>query len=322
MQVEIMIGTLPMMKMSRKSEEDTRKIKILGNFSPSNHHGKNVYGIDGLCPTLCAGSVVKNGLNILVNREGNLSMDKKVIKNNFIKLDENRLMTTTKDGNALCVTTTRPTRPVGKKLTNYVLEKQIEDNFTEIEDGKYVTTDKERESCYAVTTRPRGRPLHKKQDNYVLEECIGSTQKHAARTDGTEAPTLTCAMGLGGGHIPMLKLRESTKKGYKEAKEGDGVELSRSHCSVRRGVSHDDSTGALNTQEGSWGTVTNDYRIRKLTPKECERLQAFPDDWTKYGKDDELISDTQRYKCCGNAVTTSVITAIVDEMFDGVNDVD
>ena len=42
------------------------------------------------------------------------------------------------------------------------------------------------------------------------------------------------------------------------------------------------------------------------------------DDWTKYGKDGELISDTQRYKCCGNAVTTNVITAIVDEMFDKV----
>ena len=211
----------------------------------------------------------------------------------------------------------------GGKTGLYLVEdnmdkKVIDDNFTEVEKDKYVTTDKERESCYAVTPRPRSRPLSKKPDNYVLEECIGSTQKHAARTDGTEAPTLTCAMGQGGGHIPMLKLRESTKKGYKEAKEGDGVELSRSHCSVRRGVSHDDSTGALNTQEGSWGTVTNDYRIRKLTPKECERLQAFPDDWTKYGKDDELISDTQRYKCCGNAVTTSVITAIVNEMFESV----
>ena len=65
--------------------------------------------------------------------------------------------------------------------------------------------------------------------------------------------------------------------------------------------------------------VYDGMTVRKLTPVECERLQGFPDDWTKYGKDDELISDTQRYKCCGNAVTTNVITAIVDEMFDKVN---
>lgn len=55
-------------------------------------------------------------------------------------------------------------------------------------------------------------------------------------------------------------------------------------------------------------------RIRRLTPIECERLQGFPDNWTKYGltKDGKVIeiSDTQRYKCCGNAVTTNVITDI------------
>lgn len=61
--------------------------------------------------------------------------------------------------------------------------------------------------------------------------------------------------------------------------------------------------------------VYDGMTVRKLTPIECERLQGFPDNWTQYGKDDEQISDTQRYKCCGNAVTTNVITAIVDEMF-------
>lgn len=59
-------------------------------------------------------------------------------------------------------------------------------------------------------------------------------------------------------------------------------------------------------------------KIRQLTPLECERLQGFPDNWTQKGKDDEPISDTQRYKCCGNAVTTNVITAIINEMFKEV----
>ena len=55
--------------------------------------------------------------------------------------------------------------------------------------------------------------------------------------------------------------------------------------------------------------------VRKLTPRECERLQGFPDDWTKYGKEGELISDTQRYKCLGNAVTTTVVADIVSRLF-------
>ena len=44
--------------------------------------------------------------------------------------------------------------------------------------------------------------------------------------------------------------------------------------------------------------------IRRLTPRECERLQGFPDGWT------EGVSDTQRYKMCGNAVTVNVVYEI------------
>ena len=47
--------------------------------------------------------------------------------------------------------------------------------------------------------------------------------------------------------------------------------------------------------------LVNKSRIRRLTPTECERLQGFPDGWT------EGVSDTQRYKCLGNAVTVNVI---------------
>ena len=55
-----------------------------------------------------------------------------------------------------------------------------------------------------------------------------------------------------------------------------------------------------------------DKCIRKLTPVECERLQGLPDNWTQYGVDGELISNTQRYKCIGNAVTVNVIKHIFD----------
>ncbi len=68
----------------------------------------------------------------------------------------------------------------------------------------------------------------------------------------------------------------------------------------------DGITRSLKSTEGSGNKpkVLNDMRIRRLTPTECERLQGFPDGWT------EGISDTQRYKCLGNAVTTNVVTEI------------
>jgi len=54
--------------------------------------------------------------------------------------------------------------------------------------------------------------------------------------------------------------------------------------------------------------------VRRLTPIECERLQGFPDNWTQYGADSKLISNTQRYKMCGNAVTTNVVTAVIERL--------
>lgn len=50
--------------------------------------------------------------------------------------------------------------------------------------------------------------------------------------------------------------------------------------------------------------------VRRVTPKECERLQGFPDDWTRIpfgGKMPENCSDAPRYKACGNSFAVPVI---------------
>ena len=72
-------------------------------------------------------------------------------------------------------------------------------------------------------------------------------------------------------------------------------------------------TGTLGTSCGTSSGMTAQHlyengSIRRLTPKECERLQGFPDNWT------EGISDSQRYKCCGNAVTINVVQAIIEKL--------
>lgn len=66
----------------------------------------------------------------------------------------------------------------------------------------------------------------------------------------------------------------------------------------------------LNRNQDQTAVIEN-MVIRRLTPIECERLQGFPDNWTQYGVDGETISDTQRYKMMGNAVSTPVVTAII-----------
>jgi DNA (cytosine-5)-methyltransferase 1 len=74
-------------------------------------------------------------------------------------------------------------------------------------------------------------------------------------------------------------------------------------------------------QNGTSNTLTSvgkdnlvvSNKIRRLTPIECERLQGFPDDWTKQGTEG-MISDTQRYKMCGNAVTVDVVEAVAERI--------
>ena len=62
--------------------------------------------------------------------------------------------------------------------------------------------------------------------------------------------------------------------------------------------------------------IKNNYRIRRLTPIECERLQGFPDNHTAFGNYDGQVkpmSNTQRYKQCGNAVTVDVVQAVAEQ---------
>ena len=84
--------------------------------------------------------------------------------------------------------------------------------------------------------------------------------------------------------------------------------------------------------EPSWmpPLAIEETRIRRLTPNECERLQGFSarnkdetweDGWTSKGVVDGKvvdISDTQRYKMCGNAVTVNVVRAIAAKMLSTV----
>ena len=150
-----------------------------------------------------------------------------------------------------------------------------------------------------------------------------------------KSTALTEAMGKGGGHTPMII--ENTKEiiawsssgrdGYREDRikvgeantltTGDGCSAQSSATYVKEfGIKEGDKTisnsvrtsGRGSIDRHSWDIVNDGVKIRRLTPVECERLQGFPDNWT------EGISDTQRYKCCGNAVTVPVIEHILERL--------
>jgi DNA (cytosine-5)-methyltransferase 1 len=58
--------------------------------------------------------------------------------------------------------------------------------------------------------------------------------------------------------------------------------------------------------------VRSGYIVRRLTPTECERLQGFPDGWTRYGHDGAEISDTRRYQMLGNSVAVPCVAFVLN----------
>ena len=48
-------------------------------------------------------------------------------------------------------------------------------------------------------------------------------------------------------------------------------------------------------------------RVRRLTPRECERLQGFPDDWTKVHYNSKPAKDGPRYRAIGNSMAVPVM---------------
>ncbi|WP_300562969.1 DNA (cytosine-5-)-methyltransferase, partial [Companilactobacillus sp.] len=124
------------------------------------------------------------------------------------------------------------------------------------------------------------------------------------------APTLSTMQG--GGQEPKIAIREATKIGYDIAGIGDSINFSQPNSKTRRGrVGH----GVANTLTTSieQATLTDDLKIRKLTPLECWRLQGFPDYAFNIAREAGL-SDSQLYKQAGNSVTVPVIKSIAENM--------
>ena len=104
-----------------------------------------------------------------------------------------------------------------------------------------------------------------------------------------------------------LKIREATTKGYAEARIGDSVNIANINSKTKRGRVGNQIANTLLASERQ-GVVGSDYRIRRLTPRECWRLQGFPD--SAFDKAQAVTSNSQLYKQAGNSVTVNVIAEI------------
>ena len=130
-------------------------------------------------------------------------------------------------------------------------------------------------------------------------------------------------------HGIAVDVREATKQGYQEYRVGvDSVNLAVPGSKTRRGRVGHDLANTLDTScnQGIFVQVSDDLTvyavwyekyqcyiaIRRLTPKECFRLQGWTDDY--FEKAQFVNSDSQLYKQAGNGVTVNVIEAIAEKL--------
>jgi len=117
--------------------------------------------------------------------------------------------------------------------------------------------------------------------------------------------TLTGGGHSGGNHSDMDLIKVPRKLTELTKNKSQGYRIYKPIISS----SLNSGAGGLGARTGLFQTSKTD--VRRLTPTECERLQGFPDGYT------EGVSDTQRYKTLGNAVTVNVVTALINKMFGG-----
>lgn len=130
-------------------------------------------------------------------------------------------------------------------------------------------------------------------------------------------------------HGIAIEVKEATKQGYAECRVGiDSVNFSVPNSKTRRGRVGQEIANTLDTScnQGIFVQVSEELvvyavwyekyqcyiAVRKLTPKECFRLQGWPDDY--FEKAQFVNSDSQLYKQAGNGVTVSVIKAIAEKL--------
>ncbi|WP_251548125.1 DNA (cytosine-5-)-methyltransferase [Pumilibacter intestinalis] len=133
------------------------------------------------------------------------------------------------------------------------------------------------------------------------------------------APTLTgqCSSASGSSAVLMMEepiqVKVATKQGYEEAEKGDFVNITYPGSKTKRGRVGKGIAQTLTCGDGN-AVITENIRIRKLTPRECLRLMGWHDeqiDKIQAAK----ISGTQQYRQAGNGIVVQVLEFIFKALF-------
>jgi DNA (cytosine-5)-methyltransferase 1 len=188
-----------------------------------------------------------------------------------------------------------------RRVTSSVVTGGLND-FAEAASGRVVFTP--REICAAVSSKwskGTGGPAGDEHYNLVTETAYVKSRRAGTKDDyetwkiGAVAPTLNVSDNGGEVRATILAI-----DGYNQKTDP------KLYHSLRTGIDSGDSV------------MDATYRVRRLTPTECERLQGWPDDHTRYDSEGNELSDSARYKMIGNGIATPVAQWLCENLVAAV----
>ena len=256
---------------TKTRQEKNNEIVRIGNLFENGGQAGQVYDSEGLSTTLSANGGGMGG------------------KTGLYKVDDKRVIPSTREGNFFALTSRYRNMPLEKKQDNYVFEYDDQENTKqEIKvvrnvhpsgkgqsgtvyhpEGVAPSTDcktggSEQKILLRNNTK-QGYAEAREGDGFVYGQynCRGRVQKQSV-------PTLNTGDSCGAG---VLLIGDNTSKGFHPAKEGDAIQLGQDSMRGPRVMKKASPT--LTTGCNQLGVVDN-FMVRRLTPLECERLQGFP----------------------------------------------
>jgi len=190
---------------------------------------------------------------------------------------------------------------------------------------KQRTTVKDKSGCIQATywkENLKSMQKRKKDGLYVTQskpvkvgEFNKGSQGDRVYSDEGKSVALSANSGGLGAKTGLYAIAQ---RGRYTDEEGKRKDIKGAETTQRTETSFSEKANTITTvQKDSMVLDADNYVIRKLTPKECERLQTVPDDYTLVPHPvykNKMMSNTQRYKMLGNGFTIDVIAHILSHL--------
>ena len=295
------------------------EVKVIGQMDNTIDHtfesANRVYDVGGVSPTIntCGGGGLQpkiledaQAIRMVRTEEGKAlrkEYESGTIHHGF---NEHREMELRKDGVSNTLSTVQK--------DNYICEKSIvamrgrnPDNPSDRTVGSPTEQRLEPNSqgiCNTLTSVQKDNLVMEVKQLGFMDNGTGQHQSNTVYDENALCPNITTIEG--GGTQQIKVMAENVYDFYNNNLKSDGI------CgTLTSACSHNES--------GTFGVIESQYRIRKLTPKECWRLMDFTDE--DFEKAAQVNSNTQLYKQAGNSIVKNVLVAILGQMIPGKEDV-